>query len=523
MLNNYGLRTVLAISAITFAFTSCQHMKKTYSNEHRHHSTLESDNLNFPKPLSPDAPSDVDLKVKKQFDMNGEFTEVQRLFEILSWQNFIALNWPTDESGQPKKDINDDGTYPWQSWKESFEVFQPNGSAPTKWGEHGFPSGFKLDNTGNIPVLFRTSRVDLRQGANVEDEFDQAFTGPIWDQSGNLVRYQVMMNESEFDYVVTNELYNLDGQIAFSNANKTVSFPSAQRHKDGAVEIKLAWKEMVESVDITERYLTTEAYVTDEEGVYSIKRMGLVGMHISMKTDSSPQWIWATFEHVDNVEANSLEVIDGKRVKASFNNPECDICPINVYPNLASDYSDSTVKKNQIQRIAPITSETQALNYQVQHLLAREDSALQYYELVGTQWPTDPSAEAYDVSSHNESNPPALPDAVTNKSGGKPTPVWLTNMVMETYFQGATTGGTDHTLYNVEIANEEAWNQIQGFKDFGTNTQRIFGTESCIGCHYSGAIAVGETTTSGVRTAVFGDAGTSDFSWLLQMKAQFKK
>jgi hypothetical protein len=28
--------------------------------------------------------------------------------------------------------------------------------------------------------------------------------------------------------------------------------------------------------------------------------LGLIGMHIAMRTRSSPQWIWATFEQIDN-------------------------------------------------------------------------------------------------------------------------------------------------------------------------------------------------------------------------------
>ena len=331
-----------------------------------------------------------------------------------------------------------------------------------------------------------------------------------------------MMNQSEFDYIVANELYNLDGQLEFYNKHQSVTFPSATRTKDGATEIKLAWKEITKN-DISERYLTVDAYFTNEKGEYSIKKMGMVGMHIAIKTESSPQWIWATFEHVDNVQANELEQVNGKTVKASFNNPNCDICPINVYPQQAGDYSDTTHKVNQIQRVVPISKETQALNSQVQTLLADNRSVLQYYELIGTQWPTDPSSPAYDVSVHNANNPPALPYAVTNKSGGKPTPVWLTNMVMETYFQGETAGGTDVAAYNTKIANEEAWTQIQGFKTYGTNTDRIFGTESCIGCHYSGSIVTSITTDAdGKKTAHFEQPASSDFSWLLQMKAQFK-
>jgi hypothetical protein len=528
------LLTAVSMLAVVFTMAACQNTPPTNKKS----DPITSNPLNYPIPLSPSTPFDVDVAVKKYFDQQQKFVEVQRLFEVLSWQNFVALNWPQTSQGKPQKSIADHGQFPWQQWKESFEVFKQDGSQPAPWGEHYLPNNFTIKDSENIPIMFRTNRMTLRSGANIEDEFDQAFTAPIWDQNGNLVRYQVMMNEVEFDYIVANELYNLDGQIAFSQNHNKVDFPSSNRKLAGAIEIKLAWREMDESTDISARYLTTRAYVSNEKNEYSIKKMGLVGMHISMKTETSPQWIWATFEHIDNVEANSLEYVDGKQVKASFNDPSCELCPINVYPNMSGDYANpkdknQATKRNQIQRVLPISDETNALNTQVQALLATQQSPLQYYELVGTQWPTEPSSPAYDVNKHDDANPPALPDAVSNKSGGKPTPIWLTNMVMETYFQGATdasshpklTDAERHALYNTKIANEEAWNQIEGFKTYGTNHERIFGTESCIGCHSSASIAIGYETneTTGKKTPTFGAAGIADFSWLLQIKAKFKQ
>ncbi|MCJ8315337.1 MAG: hypothetical protein HRU38_25245, partial [Saccharospirillaceae bacterium] len=352
--------------AITLGFVSCLNKEKEPDKTTKNH-TLNS-YLQYPEPLVAKAPFDIDLKLKESLDNQKKFVEVQRLFEIVSWQNFIALNWPVSSSGQPKAIMSDKGRYPWQDWKESYEVYLTDGSTPKPWGTHSLPSGFTMENQNNSPIISRTSRGDLQNGANVEDEFKQAFTDAIWDQNGNLVRYQVMMNQSEFDYIVNNELYNIEGQVAFSKNNPTIIFPSNSREKEGATEIKLAWKQMDPSVDIPERFLTVEAYVTDEKGEYSIKTMGLVGMHIAMKTISSPQWTWATFEHVDNVQANSLKYVNGKQVQASFNDPTCDICPINVFPNLSGDYSNSTIKKNQIQRVVPISKETQALNKQVQKL-----------------------------------------------------------------------------------------------------------------------------------------------------------
>lgn len=482
-----------------------------------------SDYLDFPSRLSPSAPHDVDVALQKKLTDAKKFDEVQRLFEILSWQNFVAVNWPRDAKGRARHRLSDKGEPAWTNWKESFEVFLPDGRKPAPWGVQTFPPDFKPESSSRPLVLYRTSKASQLKNTDVDDEINQAFTAPIWDQNGQLVRYEIRMNQIEFDYLVVNELYNIDGQIAFSKAKKTVSFPAASRNQVGAVELKLAWKVMDPKNDIAERFFTQQAYIYNPDKTYRKALVGLVGMHISLKTKSSPQWIWATFEHVDNLATNPLTHVNGKKLRPSFFNPDCDICPVNRSPGIDTDYADSKTPKNQIQRVLPISKATEQLNQQVQRLLGLQGSVLQYYQLIGTQWPTDPSAAPYPVSVHSASNPPELPEAVTNKSGGKPTPVYLTNMIMETYFQGATDASNGVVaLFNTNIANATAWHQIQGFQQYGSNNQLIFSTESCIGCHYSGAIATGETTQNGKRTATYGDPASADFSWLLQLKAQFK-
>jgi len=479
--------------------------------------------LNYPTPLSADSPHDVDQQLQKKLTNAQQFDEVQRLFEILSWQNFIALNWPRNDKGMAQPGIGDVGDPIWIKWKESYEVYLPNGAKPAPWGVETYPPNFKQKKSEKARILFRTSKASA-QFSNVDDEVDQAFTAPIWDQNGNMVRYEILLNESEFDYLVSNELYNIDGQIAFSNAKKTVAFPSAAREKIGAIELKLAWKIIDKNKDIPERFLTQQAYVlSPNSNTYSKALVGLVGMHISLKTQSSPQWIWATFEQVDNLEANPLVKVHGKKLAPLFYDPNCPICPINRSPNTIGDYSsDTTQNRNQIQRVLPISAATQQLNQQVQALLAQQKTVLQYYQLIGSQWPTDPTAKPYPVAEHGAANPPQLPDAVMNKSGGKPTPTYLTNMIMETYFQGSTNGGSDVTQYNTTIANATAWHQIDQFQKYGNVNYLIFGTEGCMGCHYSASIATGKTMVNGKPVATYGPSASADFSWLLTQKAQFK-
>ncbi|EHQ25191.1 hypothetical protein [Mucilaginibacter paludis] len=483
--------------------------------------------LNFPEKLTPVTPYDVDTSLERKLLHEQKFAEAQRLFEVLSWQMFISLNWPVNDKGEPKADITDAGKRIWEGWKESYEVFRVNGDKPHVWGSKAdLPDELKgMKVKEGEEVLYRTSKFAefkderwKRGGKGRKpfiqpDDVDQAFTSPIWDQSGNVVRYEIRLNKPTVKYITDSVLYNFDGQIAFYKHGSKVAFPSGTVDQPGSIELKFAWKILVPGKDIFERYFAKKVIIPDPKNPDGREvTVGLVGMHIGTKTVSSPQWIWATFEQVDNVATDALQKIDGHYLKPSFYDPDCATCPVNLYPS-------STPKKNQIQRIFPIPLATQNLNKQVQALLKQKKSFWQYYELIGTQWPTDPTSPAYPLNASVYK----LPDAVANKSGGKPTPVFLTNMVMETYFQGGT--NIDSTSnYNKYIANEPAYFQIEGspHNDPANTNKMIFGTEGCVNCHSSASIAIGDTLIGGIKTAKFGPPRIGDFEWLLQRKAHFK-
>ncbi|WP_162555676.1 hypothetical protein [Reichenbachiella versicolor] len=517
--------------------------------------------LSFPTPLSPDTPWDVDRELQVRLLAEGKNIEIQRLYEILSWQWFISLNWPLTADGQPQPKISDKGNPEWFGWKESYEVFRPYGEMPAPWGQFTFPPDFPIkDASQEEKVLFRGNKFVDYSDPDIEDEIDQAFTGPIWDQNGNITRYEVRMNKVEFDYILKHELYNYDGQIEFSKEYGDVHFPEGNRKDEGVIEIKVAWK-ILEDTDIESRYFTTHGYVINEDlKSYERKKVGMVGMHISSKTESAPQWIWTTYEHVDNLEVNELEVIDGKPLKASYNDPTS-IAAINVFPDTAKMKQEGKTFRTQIQRVLPIAGATKELNANVRALLAAAGSKLQYYQQIGTQRPTDPSAKPYTYGGPGGSvidTVYTLPESVTNKSGGKPTPTYLTNMIMETYFQGGTIVGTDdqviqtfqqrsdssepyetvyidtlgndpttHRLgFDIYMANEPAYFQMNSSPvafDTQNTHQLIFGTESCIGCHFSSTIATGFTIDKdGNKTPVFNSRPSSaDFSWLLNQKPSF--
>ena len=497
--------------------------------------------------LSPEIPSNLSLTIDEFEGMKKQLPQLQRQFDLFSWQEFIALNWPTVKDGLPARDISDSGEPAWaESFVQSTDVFLSDGSQPNV----SFKDGIKNLSSkaphcpGNLDgtrELYLTSSVTHNSFDN-PDEVNQAFTSPLWDQNGHEVRYEILLNKDEYNYIVKNGLYNIDGQIEFFQNREYVNFPAGKGDQVGAIEIKLAWKNLQEAgpeeaARYYQEYVLLPELDADGEpkvgpdGNFASCRsqlVGLVGMHIAHKTALSPQWVWSTFEQVDNLVTNDLEIVDGNALHPSFTDtsPSGQILPVNVPPIYrdadgkpcnSSEDPKNCQKRTQVSRPIPIPGSKVELNHQVQQLLAKDNSPLQYYMLIDTQWPTAPfpetdkrpactGADPTDpyCAVTGSANPKYLPEAITRKSTGSPAPVYLTNSIMETYFQSG---------------NQAAQLQENGFPQDKT---LVFGTESCMGCHFSAGIATGVIRQPYGDTEVIRSSdATADFSWLLAQKAQW--
>lgn len=507
----------------------------------------------FPAPLSPMLPYDVDQTLVQQLDNQGQIEQAQRQFDILSWQAFIALNWPAQDDGRPNttKSVDDTNTpRVWNYWRNIDTIFLPDGREPDDWNAK--------ENARTSEHLIR-AKAAWRQHSLGADENFQAFAGPLVDQNGKWVRYGVLVNHEESDYLIENELYNLEGQAAFSRqpeANQ-VAFPINQgHHKHGAIEIKLAWKELGPNDDRSRFFVShITATLSEPESPGQINAptrdfdAGLVGMHIAMHTASSPEWIWATFEQIDNVRINqnangqpthpnfynpaSSAPANELPVKNAVIDPQTSFPVVNNDPNAATTWVENlTTNPVQLARIdvptqgqlnpmdKTLSADAMALNAQVQSLLKAANSPLQYYELIGTQWPVHPNAPAFAGGAGS------APESITHKTPGDVVPVFLINTTMETYFQkGQQPAG----------ALEQDDRLANGSPPIDATV--VTGTESCIGCHYSSGICIGfkkdaqGTITNdayGKPTPIFGEnnhfgkTGSANFSWLLQIEAKSK-
>lgn len=495
--------------------------------------------LNLDRPYV--QPLDVDRAALARVSSDADLPKAQRLFDVLSWREFIVLNWPAGPDGEPDPNGSlADSTTPkvWESWKQTSDVFLKDGGRPKPWGEGSGPRSMSLDHW----------KAGWRQHTTL-DQGLQAFSGPLVDQNGNWVHYQALMNRREFDYLVSNELYNLEGQAAYAR-DHTIEFPVNDDRQPGAVEVKLAWKVLTPADDESRylvrrlpivRYGTGASFEQQRTGkalggrTSERVKVGLIGMHIAMRTVSSPQWIWATFEHIDNTRIDESTVPAGRTVLPSLSRPDDPVALVraNLLPpkngpkdprtGEPTDWAElppgapGALEPVEVLRLVPPPPAAARLNREAQALLSKAGSVLRYYELIGTQWPRHPSAPAVPGGQGS------APESIIRKMPGDVVPVYLINSTMETYFQkGYQDAGPLEQDDRVP---------------FTIDTTKVFGTESCVGCHYSAGACIGFRKDSfgkeirdstGRKTPTFGQnsnggsTGSANFSWALQIEAQSK-
>ena len=369
----------------------------------------------------PTLSSTIPLEITANPPFNLE--SLQHDFDVFSWQSFVALNWPANPDGTPNNNLvigqQPGGPVVWQSWKESRDIFLPDGAQPPAWNQPN-PVPEVCKDIGKIP----DGTIHLTQVGktpNVLDESGEPFqTGPLIDQNGQYTRYEILTNEAMFNYILDNNLYSKAGQTAFA---KHAYFTSSNTESAqiGAIMLKAAWVKMGGKFDLT-RYHTTFALVynnpEEQHGVEpacSLEQVGLVGFHIAHKTEDEPQWIWSTFEHIANAPTK------GEKPDLSaynFFDATCKDCPVNEPPPRPWNPANPHTQPTQVERVIPITEDTKKLNalYHAALEKAVPSSVWLNYELVSTQWPTNATS-------------PTDPTGV-------PAPSFLANTTLETYIQG---------------------------------------------------------------------------------------
>ena len=384
--------------------------------------------------LSPKIPGDAQFgQLPPNATNEQKLLDIQGDFDIYSWNTFIALNWPPgpDGNGDPNKTIgqNGDNDTVWEHYRNVDNVFLPGGAKPSYNGPSNVPTQCKASYKPGMKIISQVGKTPT-----VLTAFSQPFnTGPLIDQYGNYTRFEILVNKPMFDYILQNTLYSKTGQKVFSGA---VKFPCGVLNgPEGAIMVKAAWK-VINPADKNKFHTQTVLVYSpaSQNPKYpascSTQTMGLVGLHVGHKTNSGAQWLWSTFEHVDNAPTEA-DVASGK-LKAAYNyyDPKCPAskCAPNAVPprpwnpTQVSSFHSQVVRMNMFKGNEFAFESAAARNADALKLLlgVSTSSVWQNYELISTMWPT------------NTGQCQAAPGDPL----GTPAPNFLANTTLETYIQG---------------------------------------------------------------------------------------
>ena len=404
------------------------------------------------------------------YDIIGE---KQATADTFSWRTFIAMNWPADPNScgadTTKTILSGTGPVVWETYLSSDQIFVGAGHQPASWCANANKETAMAHLPTKVQELARKTGINRFIHMNAKSpsphDLDQASGGPLVDQNGRFVRYEIRVNNDEYNYITQNSLWNKTGQQNFLSAGDSVVFPSGASSygTQGPIEFKAAWKVMGAGDDTTKFYCIRAIVYNDESGDPSPGpnpvTLGLVGLHISHKTATQRMWVWSTFEHVDNLTH-------------SFYNPASNQLPNQPITGSPDELNPATGQPlhipTQVTRVNPVVQQDDvgAINKYFQGLL--HGSVWANYELIGTQW-----LQFEDVE-----------------------PEFLANSVQETYLQGPhpDSVGFDYQPHSTD----DYYFHHAEYHPFSPWT-----SSSCLGCHYK------------AKLPVSGQHNAADFSFLL--------
>jgi hypothetical protein len=311
-------------------------------------------------------------------------------FDDYSWRAFVALVWPAlaGQRGQPdpNQPITAAGVpLVFETFKADWETFQPNGTPPSDFNSN---ASFWTSNPSQSPcpsakpgdfILAPVSKFGNVGLAGVGN-----LVAVLIAQNGTFVRYLAAYNQAEFNQIKSQEYY------------LAAKLPKSLAFQVGALDVKSSWIDMT-NVPHPERYHTRLAWLVDPiSGQCSGTpvTVGLVGLHIVQKTPTRPQWIWSTFEQIDNVPPPSYVPPTPPNPPTqtfTFNDGTATPMPPNIPTNFVwknALQAPSPPPPVNIQRVTPVNPSTVQTNGLWQSAFAAKNSVWQYYQLTMTQWPT---------------------------------------------------------------------------------------------------------------------------------------
>ncbi len=398
-----------------------------------------------PQPLVNDAPfRDRQMdQVPGDIDFKEAVDETQdrHRFNDLSWRLFVSLNWPATGIKRGEADVKnkfgaDSEHVVWGTWKTLRELYPPDPlqTPPTPWNSYDAefealqPAKGLTKDAGKRKILSHV----LRLGKVTQAGFESRILPPLVAQNSTYVMYEIRVNEIAYNFIVNNQYYLREKLEKATGDNQLLAFP------DGSIVMKAAWLELKDIDEKTQkRFYHVPAELAErvegKDGLQLRKsEVGLVGLHIAVKTPSKPSWIWSTFEHVDNTEPGpnatraSFSKNDPAVIHVKFN---VDELPPKIVAGKPLPANPKPVDVERANAIHPTTHNTNMKYHQSRDV---NQTVWANYRLVVTQW----------VGNTDPGDPNQITDLTATRvfpSGG------AANTTIETYRQSDSCLGCHQT------------------------------------------------------------------------------
>ena len=363
--------------------------------------------------VTPDPPTEVEAEGVDPFFVYDDF----------AWRTFLALNWPSQAHGGPDRAarLADPGARVWERLAPREAFLASRSENPC-----GAPPGDKV-------VSSFTPYSEFNQTTFTPGEPDS----PLVARNGTYVRY-----ETRF------------GGFGAPPASAPWLAPV------GAVAVKAAWRVLTgaDNDAVRARFYVAHSWITDVAASRAAGRvvctqadLALVGLHLVVRTPNSPQGVWATFEHVDNVPPVGIDNTrepDPRDEGFGFDfndprRPQNEVWPPQGWRAAAPVSADNPPSldpaPSQVMRKHPLRSEIMSANRVFWAMPEVAGSVWRRYMLVAVQWPTV-------VAPRGPQNDGRYFPGLPPEPGGKASKYKVdeaddgrnaANSVMETYHQDA--------------------------------------------------------------------------------------
>ena len=355
-------------------------------------------------------------------------------FYEFGWQTFLFVMQPDDPSGSRPKLLD---------FATPSDVFGANA-----------PMAFPKKRDGLLSLSPRA--IKSRNGSDFTTIFQALSGGAVVDKNGRSLYFGLHMNSTFVDFLRKHKLDTVGGINA---ADAKLEFPP------GSLEFKSSWR-IVASGEDTSKYFTTKALVPTlveqnnqvvvDPNITREETVALVGLHVVGVAKGHPEFIWATFEHVENspdlLAGHSSPTAPVSEDDWTFYKAKTPFNQSNI-PNSKKDSEPLRITDAANQTLAPITQVFRhypfggeeprgiiTLNGSVHEKLP-VNSVLKQYEMIGAVWINDPAAKFKENSIFRD-------DVLAGATK-------LSNSTMETFTQNTAKNcfSCHHTRGEREIPN----------------------------------------------------------------------